>query len=173
MHRFLFLTIVLTAMPFVAAHAQHDHGSPYMSHTDRDIKALSTGEVEGLLEGEGMGFALAAELNGYPGPKHVLELAADLALSDDQRARTQEIFEAMQVEAREIGMRVVHGERMLDMAFAEGSVSTESIARHTRSVAEARGALRAAHLTAHLAMMDVLSDDQVTRYRVLRDYADR
>ena len=33
-----------------------------------------------------MGLALAAELNGYPGPSHVLELADKLELSAEQRA---------------------------------------------------------------------------------------
>ena len=36
-----------------------------------------------------MGLALAGELNGYPGPKHVLELAAELDLSEDQRRAVQ------------------------------------------------------------------------------------
>jgi len=32
----------------------------------REIKALSTEEVDGYLKGEGMGLAKAAELNGFP-----------------------------------------------------------------------------------------------------------
>ena len=35
----------------------------------------------------GMGLALAAELNGYPGPAHVIELAKSLGLSEPQRAK--------------------------------------------------------------------------------------
>jgi hypothetical protein len=34
-----------------------------------------------------MGLALAAELNGYPGPAHVIELAKSLGLSEPQRAK--------------------------------------------------------------------------------------
>jgi hypothetical protein len=37
-----------------------------------------------LLKGEGMGMAKAAELNGYPGPTHVLTLAKELALTESQ-----------------------------------------------------------------------------------------
>ena len=36
------------------------------------IKALSTEDVDGYLGGKGMGFAKAAELNGFAGPSHVL-----------------------------------------------------------------------------------------------------
>jgi hypothetical protein len=49
--------------------------SPYAGQQTRAIKALSPEDLAGLLNGEGMGMAKAAELNGYPGPVHVLELA--------------------------------------------------------------------------------------------------
>jgi hypothetical protein len=49
--------------------------APYAGHQERPIKALAPEEVAGLLGGEGMGYALAAELNHYPGPRHVLDLA--------------------------------------------------------------------------------------------------
>ena len=38
--------------------------------------------------------ALAAELNGYPGPSHVLELADKLELSTEQRASMQRLFDS-------------------------------------------------------------------------------
>ena len=49
--------------------------SPYAGQQTRAIKALSPEDLAGLLNGEGRGMAKAAELNGYPGPVHVLELA--------------------------------------------------------------------------------------------------
>src|SRR5687767_11125254 len=52
--------------------------SPYVGQEDRAIKALDAKDVDGLLAGSGMGYAKAAELNGYPGPMHVLELAEKL-----------------------------------------------------------------------------------------------
>ena len=42
--------------------------SPYAGQESREIKSLSPAEVDGYLAGAGMGFAKAAELNGYPGP---------------------------------------------------------------------------------------------------------
>jgi hypothetical protein len=62
--------------------------SPYSGEERREIKALSKEEVNGYLSGDGMGFAKVAELNHHPGPRHVLELADQLQLSDEQRRRT-------------------------------------------------------------------------------------
>ena len=50
--------------------------TPYAGQQTRTIKALSDDEIAALRNGEGMGMAKAAELNGYPGPIHVLSLAA-------------------------------------------------------------------------------------------------
>src|SRR5438034_1390401 len=88
--------------------------SPYVGQTSRSIKALSNDEVSDYLSGKGMGFAKAAELNGYPGPAHVLELANELDLSPAQKVKTQAIFERMQTTARVAGGRLVGEERKLD-----------------------------------------------------------
>jgi hypothetical protein len=66
--------------------------SPYASQESREIKSLSPQEASDLLAGKGMGFAKAAELNGYPGPAHVLELAAQLQLTPEQKTRTETLF---------------------------------------------------------------------------------
>jgi hypothetical protein len=63
--------------------------SPYAGMQTRPIKALSAEQVADLKAGRGMGLAMAAELNGYPGPAHVLELADKLDLSDQQRTGRQ------------------------------------------------------------------------------------
>src|SRR5450755_4050645 len=91
--------------------------SPYVDQTSRSIKALSDDEVADYLSGKGMGLAKAAELNGYPGPAHVLELANQLELSPTQRVKTEAIFERMQTSARETGRRLVDEERRLDELF--------------------------------------------------------
>ena len=61
--------------------------SPYMGQESREIKALSPQEISDYLLGRGMGLAKAAELNGYPGPAHVLELAVQLEITSEQRPR--------------------------------------------------------------------------------------
>ena len=40
-------------------------------------------ERAALERGEGFGMALAADRNGYPGPRHVLELKAELKLTPE------------------------------------------------------------------------------------------
>lgn len=153
------------------ARTSHAHGeSSYADHTDREIKALSADEVQGLLEGQGMEMALPAELNGFPGPLHVLELADSLALTPAQREATERIREAMLTEARRLGALVVDAERALDRAFAAGTLTASQLREATRELGLLRGELRAAHLAAHLEMKALLSQHQVHRYAELRGY---
>ncbi len=52
--------------------------SPYAGMENRRVKALSDQQIVDLKAGRGMSLALAAELNGYPGPLHALELGSVL-----------------------------------------------------------------------------------------------
>lgn len=151
------------------ASAQQAH-SPYAGEQSREIKALSPAEIQSLRNGEGMGLAKAAELNGYPGPKHVLELATQLELTPTQHAATQETFRTMSSKAKELGARIVEQERALDALFAGKSVSTESLARSIEQIGALQAELRTVHLQAHLAQVAVLTPHQVSRYRELRGY---
>lgn len=158
--------------------AQHNHGehrdaagaSPYTDLTDREVKALSAEEIQGLLEGEGMGFALAAELNGHPGPRHVLDLADELELSADQLAATQAVFEEMSGAARSLGKELVEAERDLDRRFAEGTPTDAEVTELTGRIGILQGELRGVHLRAHLAMDTILSMHQRHMYARLRGY---
>ena len=67
--------------------------SPYAGEESRSIKALSAEEIQDYEAGKGMGFAKSAELNGYPGPSHVLALSRDLHLSAEQQRRDLENLE--------------------------------------------------------------------------------
>jgi hypothetical protein len=122
----------------------------------------------GLREGRGMGLALPAEANGYPGPRHVLELADSLGLSVDQRGRTQALFDAMERDARRLGSELLDREAALDALFRDRAANEERLAVAVRAIAETESALKLTHLRTHLAMMDVLSRDQVVRYATLR-----
>lgn len=162
-----------------AALAQHAHhgkhagavgDAPYAGMQARSIKALSDQQLDDLRAGRGMALALPAELNGYPGPAHVLELAQPLQLSADQAARTQALFARMQEEARVLGERLIEEERALDRLFADGKAKWAQVEQATHRAAQAQGALRAAHLKFHLLMMDVLDEEQVARYGALRGY---
>ncbi len=76
----------------------------------------------------------------------------------------------MRSEAIAAGERLIAAERELDRVFAERIASSASLADATAALGAATGALRLAHLRAHLAMMDILSPDQVERYARLRGY---
>lgn len=152
-----------------AGQAQHAH-SPYTSHQTREIKALSADEVEGYLSGAGLGMALPGELNGYPGPRHVLELADSLELGQEQAAAVRRIFDAMESQAIDLGVQVVDLERQLDAEFAEGTISPATLRLLTDKIARLQGQLRAVHLLAHLAVADVLTPEQRQEYDRLRGY---
>ena len=170
--RALPLLLVLVVAPAAAQHdAHHQHPRPgYADDTARSIKALSAEETTGLLEGRGLGLARAAELNGYPGPLHVLELADRLDLSAAQRAEAQRLYDAVQAEARSLGTQIVAMERHLDALFAGEEATPEAVDRITAHLGETRGRLRAVHLRAHVAMRAVLTTDQTAAYAHLRGY---
>ena len=117
-----------------------------------------------------MGFARAAELNGYPGPLHVLELAEDLDLSAAQREDVEQIRAAMQADAQTLGAQIVEMEQHLDALFAEDRAVPGEVDRMANYVGEAKGELRAVHLRAHITTRSALSPDQVALYNRLRGY---
>ena len=139
----------------------------------RPIKALSEQQVADLKAGRGMGLALPAELNGHPGPSHVLEHADALGLSAEQRAQTQALFEAMKAEAVPVGERLIEQEAQLDRLFAGRQITPANLTASTTEIGATQAQLREAHLKYHLAMMAVLTPAQVERYRGLRGYADQ
>ena len=144
--------------------------SPYTGQERREIKALSKQEIDGYLSGDGTGFAKAAELNHYPGPRHVLELAGQLRLSAEQRKRTQAIFERGKSQAMRLGKQLVEKEERLDLRFAEGAISDAELERLVAEISVIQGKLRAVYLRAHLAQRVVLTQDQITLYDSLRGY---
>jgi hypothetical protein len=174
--RTILLAAVLALAAASAAGQHHGSGAatgatPYAGLHQREIKALSPDDTRALLEGRGMSLALAAELNGYPGPMHVLEHAQALHLSGEQRERTQALMHAHKAEARTLGERVVAAEQALDAAFAGGSVTPEAVVQHTARIGELQAQLRAAHLRTHLQQTALLTREQVAHYQQLRGYA--
>jgi hypothetical protein len=168
------LAVLLSLILSGPAFAQHAHGprqAPYACLERRHVKALSDEQIADLRAGRGMGLALAAELNGYPGPLHVLEYASTLVLSAEQRARVQALYEAMKAEAVPLGERLIAEEADLDRQFADRTITADSLDRATAGIGRTQAALRAAHLRYHLTMMDVLTPAQIGRYVELRGYA--
>jgi Spy/CpxP family protein refolding chaperone len=169
MKRLALFALILAATP-AAADTAH-HGQPYADLDSREIKALSPEEIADLNAGRGMGLALAAELNGYPGPRHVLDLAQELQLTAEQQSKTSALFEAMRAETSALGAELIEAERTLDRLFAEKQATPETVAAATERAGAIEAKLRAAHLRYHLAMIDVLTAHQVMAYNHLRGYA--
>jgi hypothetical protein len=144
--------------------------SPYAGQEERAIKSLSDEEVEGYLQGHGVGMARPAELNHYPGPRHVLDLAAPLGLSPAQIPAAQGVFEQMRAAVLPLGERYVTQERRLDELFGRSEVEAESLRAVLDEAARVQAELRFAHLRAHLAMRALLTPQQVARYDELRGY---
>lgn len=143
---------------------------PYAGLQERDIRALSQERVADLLAGRGAGYALAAELNHYPGPTHVLEIGVQLQLTPEQIQAVSAIKAAMQQDAAQLGKQMVDLEEDLDRAFRLGVITSQDISRLTKQIAEVEGKLRNVHLQAHLQTKEVLTREQVTSYDKLRGY---
>lgn len=149
--------------------AQQPH-SPYAGQGQRAIKTLSPDEIKAYLNGEGMGLAKVAELNHYPGPKHVLELSSELNLSGEQRRQAQQAYHIMHERAVSLGKQIVEKESELDRLFSQGWMDKSTLRQKVNGIAELQGELRLAHLQAHLRMKQILSNEQAERYDHLRGY---
>lgn len=163
-----FLAAFILAAVAGAAQAQHQ---PYAGQHERDIKALSAEAVKQYLDGAGMGYAKAAELNQYPGPAHALELAERLGLTPAQRAATKQLMDAHRAEARAIGAKLVESERALEVLFRRGQVDQTQLAAAVHHAGSLQGEYRLSHLETHRRLRTVLTDEQVARYDQLRGYA--
>jgi len=145
--------------------------SPYVAQLDSPIRGLSAQEVDDLRAGHGMGFARMAELNNYPGPRHVLDLQHDLQLSAAQAAAIEEIFRTMQAQAQTLGAQILTQEERLSAAFAGGAVDETTLQQQIMTLADLYGQLRMTHLRAHLQVTPLLTTEQISAYSQLRGYA--
>lgn len=144
--------------------------SPYVGLLDASVRGLDEETIDVLRTGKGGGFAIPAEINGYPGPKHALELAADLDLTEEQRARTQALYDRTNAAARRAGADALAAHEALDRAFANGTIDEPALDALLADLEGAYARLRFVHLQAHLEMMDVLTREQIARYSQLRGY---
>ncbi|MGB6352031.1 MAG: Spy/CpxP family protein refolding chaperone [Pseudolabrys sp.] len=162
------LVIATTAIVFLVGSAIAQQ--PYAGLKNRSIKTLSDQQVADLNAGRGMGLALAAELNGYPGPIHAIELADELHLSAEQVAKLKALFEAMKAETIPLGTSLISQERDLNSDFANRTITLAKLETTTQKIGATQAALRAAHLKYHLSAVAILTPEQVVRYNELRGY---
>jgi hypothetical protein len=164
--RFFVLAVLTLMIGTSLASAQ----SPYAGDELRPLKSLSAKEVESLRTGQGMGFAKLAELNHYPGPKHVLKLADELDLSAAQVAETEGLFQEMRHNAIALGEQLLAAEMELDRHFQEESIRPKSLQSALLAIGKLRAQLRYVHLEAHLRQRSLLTAEQIARYDELRGY---
>lgn len=172
--RFAFLMLILPTVAFAQNHSGNHGSAPslYAGQETRLIKSLSEDDVEEIARGGGWGLARAAELNGVPGPTHLLELADEIGLTEQQRADIEVVRAQMLSDAITAGERFVAAEQSLDAAFQQGAPDADMLERLVAEAGQARSALRLVHLNAHLLTLPLLTDAQVSRYSVLRGYSD-
>ena len=163
-HVALSVVVVVFAIGTVVAQ------TPYAGMQARSIKALSDQQIADLRAGRGMGLALAAELNGYPGPSHLLELADEIGLSEAQRNGARTMFEAMKAETIPIGERLIGQEAALDKLFADHAITSETLSAVTAEIGVTQSQIRAAHLKYHLSTVAILEPSQIQQYSALRGY---
>ena len=144
--------------------------TPYAGQQSRELKSLSAGEIDGYLTGKGMGYAKPAELNHYPGPRHVLDLSLELDLSHEQISASQALFDAMKAQAVALGRELVEKERLLDHHFADGTINSENLKSLIREIGQLEAEIRFVHLSAHLRQKVLLNKQQLQTYDQLRGY---
>jgi hypothetical protein len=171
MKRLIWIALVGVMPALASAQTHHGHGaSPYAGEESRAIKSLSDDDMAELRRGGGWGLAKAAELNGVPGPAHLLELKDQIPLDAKQVAAIEAIFKRMQREAIAEGERLISLERELESQFVDGSVTDESLKAKLAQIEASRGRLRYIHLITHLETPALLSREQIERYNKLRGY---
>jgi Spy/CpxP family protein refolding chaperone len=119
-----------------------------------------------------MGLAKAAEVNGHPGPAHVLELADELQLTPGQREAVKAAFQRMHTRAKALGEAYIAAEKAVDQAFKSGAAKAEEVSARVAEATRLLGEVRLAHLIAHVEITPLLTPEQCTRYAELRGYAD-
>ena len=171
MIKFTALAAILS-ITVAASAAVNAPANPYAGQEAQAAKSLSDAEVAGLLSGKGAGLAKAAELDGDPGPAHVLELAAPLKLDANQLEATRQLMAVHLSSATQHGAELLASERTLDALSAQRQADPASMVRATQHVGGQRARLRAEHLTVQLAQTALLSAEQVRRHRAPRGCAD-
>lgn len=166
------MKIAFVAMLVISvSNAATNFESKYIGEENRQIKGLSQEDINELQRGGGWGLAKSAELNGMPGPVHILEMGDRIHLSNDQRKAIEALYNEMKSEAIPLGDQLIKLETDLDTAFSDKTITMVSLSDVIGKIENTRAKLRVVHLSAHLQTPDILSADQVALYNQLRGYS--
>lgn len=144
--------------------------SKYAGEQHREIKSLSADDIQELRKGGGWGLAKAAELNGVPGPAHILEMQEKIHLSAEQKAQIQALYQHMKKEAVDLGEQLIALETTLNTHFSDNTITEALLETTVRDIENVRAKLRIAHLSTHLKTPDILTPEQISLYNKLRGY---
>jgi Spy/CpxP family protein refolding chaperone len=176
--RFTIAALALATASAAAFAQQYGSGQhkqvaqPYAGQQAREVASLSAQELDDLVAGRGMGLAKSAELNGHPGPAHVLELAEQLRLTPEQRQQVKAVFDRMQAKAKALGDAYIKAETAVDQAFKSGTAEASVVKARVTEANRLLGEVRLTHLLAHVEITPLLTPEQRARYAELRGYAD-
>lgn len=168
------ILFLLSTQNLIAQHEEHQNNlkSEYVGEESRVIKSLSKEDIEELRNGKGWGFAKVAELNGVPGPLHLLEMKAEIKLSASQITKIEALYTEMKGKAVKLGNKLVDAEQELNRAFADRTIQEKELKNSLLNISNITGQLRFVHLSAHLKTMDILTEEQIMNYNKLRGYSD-
>lgn len=165
------LSLLFLILFSLSAFAEESYKSKYVGQEHRNIKSLSPDDIKELKKGGGWGLAKAAELNGVPGPAHILEMAEKINLTDEQKRKIQKIYNDMKVEAVALGEQLIRLELELNSGFSNGTINKILLDKSVREIEKVRAKLRLVHLSTHLKTPNILSNEQIILYNELRGYS--
>ena len=169
------MTFTIAAISFnplkIFASSEPEYKSKYIGQEKRDIKSLSNEDIKELRAGAGWGLAKAAELNGLPGPKHILEMKKEIELTDEQEKMIIVLYKDMQKKAIELGNKLIEYEEELNNRFAERNIDEKTLTKLLGKISETYESLRFTHLSAHLKTPSILTKNQIEKYNKLRGYS--
>jgi Spy/CpxP family protein refolding chaperone len=151
-------------------HAAPATANPYQGQQNRAITSLSSEDVQALQNGEGWGLAKPAEFNGVPGPAHLLELADEIGLSEQQKQQVTKLFDDMKAQAIALGNEYIASEKAIDDYFRSGQFSDRLLRERVDQAEQNRANLRFLHLSYHHKTLDVVTPEQIAQYNALRGY---
>ena len=169
--RFIHIMLIFALLPVSAFSSEGDpFKSSYVGQENREIKSLSETDIVELTNGKGWGLAKAAELNGVPGPAHLLEMKEEISLSPEQTKEIEILYQEMQKQAIPLGINLIEYERELNNHFANKTITEELLHAIIEQIAQAQKQLRYVHLSTHLKTPKILTAEQIDLYNQLRGY---
>jgi Spy/CpxP family protein refolding chaperone len=167
---FLLIMAALILSPVCSVQTTAQQRSQYAGQEKRKIKSLSASDIEQLSQGRGWGLARVAELNGYPGPVHLIEMKDKIGLTKEQLLAVEKLYAEMKARAVPLGLKLIELEKQLDDSFAGGSINEEKLKDLLELIAAVRRDLRLVHVSTHLKTPAILTREQIEKYNRLRGY---